>query len=51
VAALHAGDAVAAREIVAVTRPRLQRGAEDVRGALIDAWIADAARRSPAPAR
>jgi hypothetical protein len=42
---------VAAREIVAVTRPRLQRGAEDVRAALIDAWIADAARRSPAPAR
>jgi hypothetical protein len=32
VAALQAGDAVAAREFVAVTRPRLRRGAEDLRG-------------------
>jgi hypothetical protein len=45
VAALQAGDAEGARQVVAVTRPRMRRGREDVRGPLVDAWIADAARR------
>ena len=52
VAFLAAGDADGARQAVAATRPRLQRGAEDVRAPLIDAWIAAAAgRRVPVAAR
>jgi hypothetical protein len=52
VAFLAGGDADGARQAVAATRPRLQRGAEDVRAPLIDAWIAAAAgRRVPVAAR
>jgi hypothetical protein len=42
VAALQAGDVEGARQVVAVTRPRMRRGAEDLRAPLVDAWIAAA---------
>jgi hypothetical protein len=48
VAALQTGDVEGARQVVAATRARLRRGADDVRGRLIDAWIADAAARRAA---
>jgi hypothetical protein len=47
VAALHAGDVDGARQFVAATRTRLRRGDDDVRGPLVDAWIAAAGRPAP----
>ena len=44
VAALQTGDPAAARRAMAATRARLRRGAEDVRGPLLAAWV-DAAER------
>jgi hypothetical protein len=44
VAALKTGDPAAARHVLRVTGPRLRRGRDDVRGPLLAAWVADAAR-------
>jgi hypothetical protein len=48
VARLDAGDAAGARLVVAATRPRLQRRRDDVRAALLDAWIDEAGGRAAA---